>query len=112
MEKQVNCHLCGAKAELKFEDVSLVNGRVLIKDSPYFHCIKCGKDFSTSEQMKELSGLISSQSGNFSFQRKIINAGRSLAITFPADIVEAYSLKKGAKIKLIPENNWTITLKV
>jgi len=39
----------------------------------------------------------------FSFEKPIIISGRSLAITLPADIVKEYKLKRGHKIKIVPE---------
>ena len=101
MEEEINCHLCGGKARLCFEDLPLDEGRIIIKDSPYYKCIKCKEEFATSEQMQELSDQINTK---FVFQRPIINAGRSLAITLPADVVQYYKLKKGEKIKIIPES--------
>ncbi len=109
MEKEIKCHLCNGVAVLKFEDLKLDNGRIIIKDSPYYECSKCGEKFSTSEQMHGLSNRINSK---FVFQRPIINAGRSLAITLPSDLVQYYNLKKGEKIKLIPENRKEIKLAI
>ncbi|MDO8647930.1 MAG: AbrB/MazE/SpoVT family DNA-binding domain-containing protein [Candidatus Diapherotrites archaeon] len=109
MEKEIKCHLCGGNSILKFEELALNEGKLIIKDSPYYKCLKCGESFSTSEQMQELSEQINTK---FSFKRPIINAGRSLAITLPSDIVQAYKLKKGEKICIIPENNKTLRIKV
>lgn len=109
MEKEITCHLCNGKAFLKFEELELDNGKIVIKDSPHYKCSECKEEFSTSEQMQELSEQINSK---FVFSRPIINAGRSLAITIPADIVQYYKLKKGRKIKLIPENKKEIKLKI
>jgi len=109
MEKEINCHLCKGKAELKFEELLLDNGKIIIKDSPYYKCKKCKEEFSTSEQMHLLSKQINQ---NFVFQRPIINAGRSLAITIPADIAQFYNLKKGMKIKIMPENRHRLRVEV
>jgi len=109
MENKIKCHLCGGKAELKHENFELGNGRIVIKDSPYYKCAKCKEEFSTSEQMHELSDLINNK---FVFQRPIINAGRSLAITIPADLAQYYNLKKGEKIKIIPEGKKEIKIKL
>ena len=105
------CPVCRSSSKLKHEDLKLLDGKMIIKDSPYYKCTKCGEEFATSEQMQELSDQISFQRKKFFFQRPIINAGRSLAITLPADIVRNYSLKKGKKIKIIPENKNTLILK-
>ena len=108
-EKEIECHLCSGTAVLKFEDLKLAEGKIILKDSPYYHCNKCREEFSTSEQMGLLSGQINSK---FVFHRPIINAGRSLAITLPADLVQYYNLKKGEKIKLIPENKKNIKMQI
>ncbi len=107
MEKEIKCHLCGGIAELKFEELKLDEGRITIRDSPYSKCKKCREEFATSEQMQELSKQINTK---FSFERPIINAGRSLAITIPSDIAHSYNLKKGEKIKIIPENKKEIKI--
>ncbi|MCR4336064.1 MAG: YgiT-type zinc finger protein [archaeon] len=109
MGKELTCHLCSGKAVLKFEEFELDNGKIIIKESPYYKCSECKEEFVTSEQMAELSNQINN---NFVFSRPIINAGRSLAITLPSDIVQYYHLKKGEKIKLIPENKKEIRLKI
>lgn len=106
-EKEIKCHLCCGTALLKYEALSLDNGKITIKDSPYYKCSKCGEEFSTSEQMRELSMQINSK---FAFSRPIINAGRSLAITIPNDIIKSYNLKKGKKIRLVPESRKKIEL--
>jgi hypothetical protein len=97
---------------LKKRDIKLLGGKMVIKDSPYYECTKCGKTYATSEQMQELSDIINVQRQKFFFKRPIINAGRSLAITLPADIVENYSLKKGRMVQIIPENKKTLILKL
>ncbi len=109
MEKEVECHLCKGKAELKFEELELDNGRIIIKGSPYYKCKKCREEFATSEQMQELSKQINTK---FVFERPIINAGRSLAVTLPSDLVHYYNLKKGEKIKIIPENKSEMKVKI
>ncbi|MEM0359863.1 MAG: AbrB/MazE/SpoVT family DNA-binding domain-containing protein [Candidatus Diapherotrites archaeon] len=107
MEAEIKCHLCNGKTELKSEELQLDGGRIIIKNSPYYECTKCGEKFATSKQMQKLSEQINTK---FVFQRPIINAGRSLAITLPADLVQYYGLKKGNKIKLIPENKKEIKI--
>ena len=106
------CPICRSSSRLMHEDLKLLGGKVVIKNSPYYKCKKCGEEFATSEQMQELSDKISIERQKFFFKRPIINAGRSLAITLPSDIVHKYSLKKGNIIKIIPENDTTLTLKL
>lgn len=109
MEEEIDCHLCQGRAQLKYEELSLDDGRITIKDSPYYRCVKCKEEFATSEQMHALSDQINTK---FVFQRPVINAGRSLAITLPADIVQYYHLKKGKKIKIVPEGRHTLKIEV
>lgn len=108
-KKEITCHLCGGKAALKFEELELADGKVVIRESPYYSCQKCKEEFSTSEQMQKLSDTINPI---FSFVRPIIHAGRSLAITFPSDLVEFSNLKKGEKIRIVPEGKkeWRIQI--
>jgi YgiT-type zinc finger domain-containing protein len=109
MEETITCHLCKGKAKLKYETLKLDEGRIQINNSSYYECEKCGEEFSTDEQMKELDKQINKK---FVFKRPLINAGRSLAITIPADIIENYGLKKGTKIDIIPENKNQIILQI
>lgn len=106
-KKEIKCHLCNGKAELRHEILSLGKGKITIKGSPYFKCRKCGEEFSTSEQMQELSDQINSR---FAFSRPLIKAGRSLAITIPKDIIESYGLTKGKNIRLVPGSSKKIEL--
>ena len=92
---------------LKFEELKLAEGKIIVKDSPYYHCKKCGEEFATSEQMAELGEQINS---TFAFQRPIINAGRSLAITIPTDLAQYYKLKKGRKSKNRPRKQIKIVI--
>ncbi|MFH0714717.1 MAG: YgiT-type zinc finger protein [Candidatus Diapherotrites archaeon] len=109
MEKAIKCHLCGGNAVLHFEELALDGGKIVIKESPYYKCEKCGENFSTEEQMQELSDQVNSK---FVFKRPIINAGRSLAVTLPSDLVQYYKLKKGLKIKIIPKGKKEIQIKL
>ena len=101
MEKAIKCPICKGGAELKFEELKLDEGRIIINDSPYYLCKNCKEEFATAEQMKVLDEQINTK---FCFERPIINAGRSLAITLPSDIVHSYKLKKGERIRIVPEN--------
>ncbi|MEW6294826.1 MAG: hypothetical protein AB1467_00840 [Candidatus Diapherotrites archaeon] len=109
MSEEIECHLCKGKAKLQFEELSLDKGRIIIKESPYYKCSNCKEEFATSQQMAGLSEQINTK---FTFQRAIINAGRSLAITLSSDIAHFYKLKKGKKIKIIPENKHTLRVMV
>jgi hypothetical protein len=105
-ENEMNCRFCGGMASVCYEDLSLLGGKVVLKGEPYFKCIKCGKEFVTSEQMRETESKVS----GFSFGKQVISTGRSLAITIPSEIVEFYSMKKGTKVRMIPENRNTMKI--
>lgn len=109
MEKEIKCHLCGGTAVLKLEELKLDDGKIIIKDSPYYQCQKCKESFSTSEQMNALDEQIHT---HFSFKRAIINAGRSKAVTFPPDFADYYGLKKGRKIEMIPQSQKEFRVKI
>lgn len=109
MEQKIKCHLCKGEAELKFETLELDNGRIILKDSPYYKCNNCKEEFSTSEQMKELDEQINTK---FVFKRQLITAGRSIALTIPSDLAQHYGLKKGRNIEIIPQNKKQIILNI
>jgi len=109
MEKEsIKCIFCDGTPELHCEEIELLDGKVVLKEQPYYKCKKCGKEFVTSEQMKETE----SQLNTFSVTRPIVSTGRSLAITVPTDIARFYKLKKGEKVKLIPENKHVLKIKI
>ena len=105
----VTCHLCGGKTKLRFEALELLGGKISVRESPYYKCLQCKEEFTSSEQMQELSELLNQK---FSFPRPVIVAGRSLAITLPKDLAAYYGLKKGSKVRLVPETRKRIELLV
>jgi len=108
-EKEIKCHLCKGKAVLRSREMKFNNGDITFKDSPYYECSKCKEEFATSEQMYELNDKIHAK---FAFRRPIINAGRSLAITLPSDIVKEYKLDKGQEVRIIPQNSKKILIQL
>ena len=109
MEKEkIDCVFCSEKAELKYETVELLGGKVVLKQQPYYKCKKCGKEFVTSRQMRETEKQINS----FSVSRPIVSTGRSLAITIPTDLAKFYKLKKGGNVQLIPESRHMLKVKI
>jgi hypothetical protein len=109
MEQKIKCHLCNGEAILKYEKLELNEGRIVINDSPYYHCNKCNEDFSTSEQMIELDKQLHTQ---FSFKRNLTTSGRSISLNLPSDLANNYKLKKGKEIELIPQNSKQILLQI
>ena len=104
---EIKCHLCGGQTQLRFEELKVADGKVTVRESPYYSCGKCGEEFSTQGQMQELSGIINER---FSFSRPVISAGRSLAITLPKDLAAHYGIRKGAKVRLVPGSRTKIEL--
>ena len=108
MEKEMKCVFCNGKTELKHETIKLLDGKVILKQQPYFKCKKCKKEFVTSKQMRETE----KQLNVFSVERPIVSTGRSLAITIPTDIAKFYKLKKGEKIQMIPESKQILKIRI
>lgn len=109
MEKEkIKCVFCDGEADLKYETIELLGGKVTLKEQPYYKCKKCGNEFITSEQMKETEKQINV----FSITRPIVSTGRSLAITIPTDLAKFYKLKKGEKVQLIPESKHSLKVKI
>jgi len=100
MENEIKCHFCGGVAIIKYRDIVLDNGKISIKGEPYYECKKCKEQFCTSEQMYALDKRLHE---NIAFTRSIITAGKSLAVTLPADLVAHYKLKKGKKVSILAE---------
>jgi hypothetical protein len=112
MEKETKC-FCGEQATLKHEELKLMGGKVIIKDAPYYECTKCGDKFSTNEQMFTLSEKVQQlRKEQFNFKRPVINAGRSLAITFPTDLAKYCGIKKGNIAEIIPHGKKELLIKL
>jgi DNA-directed RNA polymerase subunit RPC12/RpoP len=104
----IECKVCGGSAEIKYENISLFDGKITLRDEPYYKCSKCKREFVTSEQMKESENRLNM----FYVTRPVIATGRSLAISIPSDLAKFYSLKKGTEVKIIPENKQTIKIMI
>ncbi|MFH1544822.1 MAG: AbrB/MazE/SpoVT family DNA-binding domain-containing protein [archaeon] len=107
-KKEMKCVFCEGKAELKHETIELSDGKIALREQPYYKCMKCKKEFVSSEQMEETEKRINL----FSFIRPIISTGRSLAITIPADLAKFYELRRGEKVRLIPESRRLLKVKI
>lgn len=101
MNKKIICDVCGKEAILKYRDITLDNGKIIIKKEPYYECQKCKESFVTSEQMKELDKRLYN---SFIFKRNVIVAGKSLAVTLPKDVVDYYKIKKGNKVSILTDS--------
>ncbi len=109
MEKsKMSCIFCNGKIDICYKDLSLLNGKVTLKNEPYYKCQNCKREYVSSEQMKDTEKKLQP----YYTTRPVIATGRSLAITFPADIAKYYSMKKGTQIQLIPESKNTLKLRI
>lgn len=100
MENEMICPFCKGIAVIKYRDVVLDDGKITIRNEPHYECKKCKEQFCTSEQMFALDKRLHE---NIAFTRSIITAGKSLAVTLPADLVTHYKLKKGKKVSILAE---------
>lgn len=107
-KESIECVFCSGSTQLKFEEIQLLGGKVILKEQPFYRCKKCKREFVTSQQMHETEAMLNT----FSVTRPVVSTGRSLAVTIPADIAKFYSLKKGEKVKLIPENKHMLKIKI
>ncbi len=101
MNTKITCDSCGGEAILKYRDITLNDNKIIIKDEPYYECQKCKDCFVTNEQMKKLDKRIHE---SFIFKRNVIVAGKSLAVTLPADVVDYYKIKKGNKVSILTDS--------
>ena len=107
-KKEIKCVFCSGNTELKYEEIEMLDGKIVLKQQPFYKCKKCGKEFVSSAQMRETE----SQLNTFSITRPIVSTGRSLAITIPPDMAKFYKLKKRGKVQLIPESRHVLKIKI
>ena len=83
----------------------MFGGLVTLKDSPIYECNKCREKFAAG---KIVGKTLEEARKQFSFARKIVSTGGSLAITMPPDLARFCKLKKGGNIQLVecPSNNF------
>ncbi len=91
---------CGSTAALRFEDIRLFEGKLILKGQPFYRCPKCGEDFSTSRQVSKGADEAREFLG---ITRKFISTGGSVAATFPPAIAKQHGIKKGKKFRLVSE---------
>jgi len=92
---------CGGSAALQFEDIGLFEGKLILKDQPFYHCPKCGENFSTSKQVSKGADEVRKFLG---LDRKFISTGGSIAATIPPVLAKQHGIKKGKKFRLVSES--------
>lgn len=57
MEKTDEC-ICGGKAVLRFHNVSLFGGKLVLKNQPYWHCTKSGDHYHSTDQTRKSDEVV------------------------------------------------------
>ncbi|MDP2973646.1 MAG: hypothetical protein Q8N60_01210, partial [Candidatus Diapherotrites archaeon] len=96
---KIKCPVCEGDAKLSKTSLQMFGGLVTLKDNPIYECKSCKEKFATG---KMVDVTVEKARKEFSFARKLISTGGSLAITIPPDLTKFYKLKKGEDIQLIP----------
>ncbi len=106
---KIKCPICEGEAKLSKTSLKMFGGVVTLKDNPIYECRKCKEKFATG---KTVDKTVKRARKEFSFARKLISTGGSLAITIPPDLTKFYKLKKGEDIQLIPAGEHLMKVKV
>jgi len=106
---KIKCPVCSGKAVLSKENLELFDGLITLKNNPIYKCENCRESFASGKLVDETLNKARKQ---FNFSRRIVSTGGSLAITFPSDLTKFYKLKKGEKIKLIPEGERSLKVQI
>lgn len=106
---KVKCPICEGDARLSKTSLKMFGGLIMLKDNPIYECMKCKERFATG---KMVDSTVEKARKEFSFARKLISTGGSLAITIPPDLAQFYKLKKGESIELIPAGEHLMKIKI
>jgi len=106
---KIKCPICEGEARLSKTSLKIFGGVLKLKDNPIYECSKCREKFATG---KIVNKTVERARKEFSFARKLISTGGSLAITIPPDLTKFYKLKKGENIELIPAGKNLMKVKV
>ncbi len=106
---KIKCPVCSGNAVLSKENLELFDGLITLKNNPIYKCSNCNESFASG---KIVDKTLTKARKEFNFSRQIVSTGGSLAITLPSDLTKFYKLKKGEKIKLIPEGERSLMVKL
>jgi len=109
LKTKIKCPVCEGNAKLSKASLKMFGGLVMLKENPIYECEKCKEKFATG---KMVDSTVEKARKEFSFARKLISTGGSLAITIPPDLAQFYKLKKGESIELVPAGEHLMKLKV
>ena len=96
---KIKCPICDSEAKLSKTSLQMFGGVLTLKDNPIYECSKCKEKFATGQIVDK---TVEKARKEFSFARKIVSTGGSLAITVPPDLAKFYKLKKGENVNLVP----------
>ena len=105
---KIKCPSCEGEAKLSKTSLKMFGGLVTLKDNPIYKCSKCKEKFATGKMVDK---TLEKARKEFSFARKLISTGGSLAITIPPDLTKFYKLKKGESIELVPAGEHLMKVK-
>lgn len=106
---KIKCPICKGEATLSKTSLQMFGGMITLKDNPIYKCGNCKEKFATGKIVDE---TVEKARKEFSFARKLISTGGSLAITIPPDLTKFYKLKKGEDIQLIPAGEHLMKVEV
>lgn len=106
---KIKCPICEGEARLSKTSIKMFNGVVTLKDNPIYECSKCKEKFATGKMVDK---TVERAKKEFSFARKLISTGGSLAITIPPDLAQFYKLKKGESVELVPAGEHLMKVKM
>ncbi|MFH1664336.1 MAG: hypothetical protein ABH986_06065 [archaeon] len=106
---KIKCPVCSGDAVLSKENLELFDGLIKLKNNPMYKCNKCRESFANGKMADE---TLSKAGKEFNFSRQIVSTGGSLAITLPSDLTKFYKLRKGGKIKLVPEGTRSLKVEI
>ncbi|MFH1239654.1 MAG: hypothetical protein V1672_00380 [Candidatus Diapherotrites archaeon] len=109
IKKIIKCPVCEGEATLSNESIELFKGLIKLKNNPIYKCSSCKEKFATG---KIVDKSLQEARKEFSFARKLISTGGSLAITIPPDLARFYKLKKGETIDLVPAGEHLLKVKL
>ncbi len=106
-KKMVEGVIYCAKCEIPMKKIVLASYEYVqgypLKNVPAYKCQKCGEEFFTEEQAKEMGARTEElKEYVFGFKRSVTVSGRSLVISVPHELAEYLHIKQGQKIKIVP----------
>lgn len=105
IEEPTACPKCNAKLKEKGFDITVLKGKVIIKDFKKMQCPKCEYEVMTTRQAQTLSDTLEKFIGTDSplFIRTLNFDGRTHFVRIPKEIADGFNLAKGDSFKIWTE---------